>query len=292
MLLPGPLRWVPPRLARPPAPLRRRMAAGWRSFGADSLRRGVDVGRTPAPAAAAARPTAIRSARGCARCAGSPAGADPLQPVADEGDTGLLTGVESLSGFAAVEESDPSRAGPVGARRGRRRRPRPRAEEAGEALPPSYPALTLSRVGKGTSSASDCPSGACGSPPAPEGPAAHAQHRRHPARRPAADPVLMPLLAADTAAATPDAVRVAGDRAGRGARGAAAILARPRAAARARDARRAGAHAGAADARDLEHAAARRRARAPARRARRRRRGGRGGRACRSPSSSRAARGC
>ena len=58
------------------------------------------------------RATPTRSARGCARCARSTSG-DPLQPTADEGDTGLLTGVGPAPGHTEVEESDPSRAGRV-----------------------------------------------------------------------------------------------------------------------------------------------------------------------------------
>ena len=102
MLLAGPLRWIPTELARR---LRRYAAGGGRvaSFGTDALRRGVDVARDrllrplpPAPEDAFGAQIAD------ARTLGSP---QPLEPVADEGDTGLLTGVETLPGFAELEES-------------------------------------------------------------------------------------------------------------------------------------------------------------------------------------------
>ena len=147
VLLPGPLRWVPTGLA---GRLRRYVDNGGRlaMFGADSLRRGVDVGRSrllrPLP------PTdgdpfgiTLRPLRRLAP------GADPLQPIADEGNTGLLTGVQSLSGFTAVEESD-GREKVQSAIAAVDMDAQDAAEEAGEALPPSYPAVALSRVGKGT----------------------------------------------------------------------------------------------------------------------------------------------
>ena len=146
VLLPGPLRWVSPSLARR---LRAYVTAGGTvaSFGADTLRRGVEIGQTrllrplpPTPDDAfGARLRPLRRLG---------ADAPPLQPVADDGHTGLLTGIDQLSGFGLLEESDPS--------------PRvttalaavdeqaiAKAEAAGTTLPETHPALTLSTLGKG-----------------------------------------------------------------------------------------------------------------------------------------------
>jgi hypothetical protein len=146
VLLPGPLQWVPTGLADR---LRRYVDGGGRlaMFGADSLRRGVDVGRS-------------RLLRPLPPTDGDPFGAtlrplrrlpasDRLEPIADEGNTGLLTGVQSLTGFTAVEESD-GREKVLSAMAAVDEQAQDAAEEAGEELPPSYPAIALSRVGKGT----------------------------------------------------------------------------------------------------------------------------------------------
>jgi hypothetical protein len=146
VLLPGPLRWVSPSLARR---LRAYVTAGGTvaSFGADTLRRGVEIGQTRLlrplpPTSDDALGARLRPLRRLG------ADAPPLQPVADDGHTGLLTGIDQLSGFGLLEESDPS--------------PRvttalaavdeqaiAKAEAAGTTLPETHPALTLSTLGKG-----------------------------------------------------------------------------------------------------------------------------------------------
>ncbi|HWT23404.1 MAG TPA: hypothetical protein VN213_07850, partial [Solirubrobacteraceae bacterium] len=138
VLLPGPLRWVPRSLARR---LRDYVAGGGRLayFGADSLRRGVEVTRTrllrPLPPAPddpfGARLAPLRRL-----------GDDPpvLQPVADEGDTGLLTGIDALAGFTAAEESEPSERVDV-ALAAVDEEAIAAAEEAGDVLPPVRPAV-------------------------------------------------------------------------------------------------------------------------------------------------------
>jgi hypothetical protein len=146
VLLPGPLQWVTTELA---GRLRRYVDGGGRlaMFGADSLRRGVDVGRDRLlrplpPTSGDPFGTRLRPVRRL-----SP-GAAPLQPIADEGDTGLLTGVESLPGYTVLEESE-------GTEKVRSalaavdKAAEDKAEEAGTPLPKSYPALALARVGKG-----------------------------------------------------------------------------------------------------------------------------------------------
>jgi flagellar hook assembly protein FlgD len=147
VLLPGPLRWVSTEVARR---LRRYASDGGRvaSFGADSMRRGVAVARDrllrPLPPAdsdpfgAALRPQ--RSLE---------SGAAPLQPVADDPEIGLLTGVEELPGFTALEESEPSDRVRV-ALAALDQDAIEAAEAAGEELPPAYPALALTQVGGGT----------------------------------------------------------------------------------------------------------------------------------------------
>jgi hypothetical protein len=73
----------------------------------------------------------------------------PLQPVADAGETGLLTGVEQLPGFSLVEESEPSERVQV-ALAEVDQAALDKAEAAGEELPPAYPALAFTQVAKGT----------------------------------------------------------------------------------------------------------------------------------------------
>jgi hypothetical protein len=146
VLLPGPFRWVSNDLARR---LRRYASEGGRvaSFGSDSLRRGVDIARNrlqnPLPVSDIDPfGTRLREVRRLP-------GGDPLQPIADAGETGLLTGVEQLPGFTTVEESEPSDrvrvalgAVDAAALEG--------AETSEEPLPDVYPALALSAVGEGT----------------------------------------------------------------------------------------------------------------------------------------------
>jgi len=146
VLLAGPLRWISTEVARR---LRRYVTDGGRlaSFGAESMLRGVSVARDrllrPLP------PTDADPFGATLRPLREPAGgSQPLQPVADDPELGLLTGVDELAGFSALEESEPSE--------------RVRAalavidmaeieaaEAAGEQLPPSRPALALTEVGKG-----------------------------------------------------------------------------------------------------------------------------------------------
>ena len=146
VLLPGPLRWVSRSLARR---LRDYAAAGGTVayFGADTLRRGVEIGRTrllrPLPPISddpfGARLRPLRRLG---------ADAPPLQPVADDGNTGLLTGIDSLSGFGLLEESDPSPRVQV-ALAAVDEEAIAKAEAAGTTLPETHPALTLSTLGKG-----------------------------------------------------------------------------------------------------------------------------------------------
>jgi hypothetical protein len=146
VLLAGPLHWISTEVARR---LRRYAADGGRvaSFGADSMRRGVAVARDrllrPLP------PTDtdpfgahLRPER---RLEGEPA---PLQPTADDPEIGLLTGVDELPGFSALEESEPAERVRV-ALAVIDQAAIDEAEAAGEELPPSYPALALSEVGEG-----------------------------------------------------------------------------------------------------------------------------------------------
>ena len=117
------------------------------TFGADTLRRGVEVARTRLlrplppvpddPFGARLRPV---------RRLGEEEAV--LQPVADEGGSGLLTGIDALSGFEVVEESDPSERVQA-ALAAVDDEAIAAAEEAGEALPVTRPALTLSRLGDG-----------------------------------------------------------------------------------------------------------------------------------------------
>ncbi len=145
VLLAGPMRWVPTELARR---LRRYATEGGRvaSFGADSLRRGVDVARNrllrPLPPAEAdpfgARLRPVRRLPG----------PEPLEPVADEGGTGLLTGVERLGGFTILEEAEPDERVRVALAQVDRAALE-EADSADEPLPDVRPALSLSDVGDG-----------------------------------------------------------------------------------------------------------------------------------------------
>jgi hypothetical protein len=145
VLLAGPLRWISAEVARR---LRRYATDGGRvaSFGADSMRRGVAVARDrllrPLPpddtdpfGTSFRPPRELESPR-------------PLQPVADDPETGLLTGVSDLPGFSALEESEPSERVRV-ALAAIDQEALDAAEAAGEELPPSYPALALSQLGEG-----------------------------------------------------------------------------------------------------------------------------------------------
>jgi hypothetical protein len=145
VLLAGSFRWVSNDLARR---LRRYASEGGRvaSFGAESLRRGVDVARNrllrPLPETDTDPfGTKLRPVR---RLPGS----EPLQPIADAGDTGLLTGVEQLPGMSEVEESEPSDRVRV-ALAAVDTEALEQAETTEEPLPDVYPALTLSAVGDG-----------------------------------------------------------------------------------------------------------------------------------------------
>jgi hypothetical protein len=145
VLLPGPHRWISTEVARR---LRRYATEGGRvaSFGADSLRRGVAVARDrllrPLPPAAG-DPFGVTF-----RPQRSLEGEPLLEPVADDPELGLLTGVERLPGFSALEESEPSERVRV-ALAVRDEEAIAAAEAAGEELPPAYPALALSQLGEG-----------------------------------------------------------------------------------------------------------------------------------------------
>jgi hypothetical protein len=147
VLLAGPLRWISTGVARR---LRRYATDGGRvaSFGAESMRRGVGIARDrllrPLPLTDT-DPFGTRLRR--QRSLGD--GAAPLQPIADAGETGLLTGVEELPGFSAIEESEPSERVRV-ALAEVDQAALDAAEAAGDELPPAYPALALTQVGRGT----------------------------------------------------------------------------------------------------------------------------------------------
>jgi len=145
VLLAGPFRWVSNELARR---LRRYASDGGRvaSFGAESLRRGVDIARDrllrPLPSIDTDPfGTRLRPVRRL------PA-AEPLQPIADEGDTGLLTGVETLPGFTELEESEPSDRVRV-ALATVDLAALDQAEAGQEPVPETYPAVALSELGTG-----------------------------------------------------------------------------------------------------------------------------------------------
>jgi hypothetical protein len=145
VLLAGPLRWISAEVARR---LRRYVTDGGRlaSFGADSMRRGVAVARDRLlrplpPDDTDPFGTSFRRQRKLES-------APPLQPVADDPGTGLLTGVAELPGFSALEESEPSERVRV-ALAAIDQAALDAAEAADEELPPSYPALALTDVGEG-----------------------------------------------------------------------------------------------------------------------------------------------
>ncbi len=146
VLLAGPLRWIPTELARR---LRRYTAGGGRvaSFGTDALRRGVDVARDrllrplpPAPQDSFGAEIADARELGPGQ---------PLEPIADEGATGLLTGVPTLPGFTQVEESTLDSRVRV-ALAAVDEQALAEAEERGEEPPETRPAVTLSALGDGT----------------------------------------------------------------------------------------------------------------------------------------------
>jgi hypothetical protein len=146
VLLAGPMRWVPTELARR---LRRYATDGGRvaSFGAESLRRGVSVARDRLlrplpPSDTDPFGTRLRDVR---ELPGDP---DPLEPIADAGDSGLLTGVQRLPGFSVLEESEPSERVRV-ALAAVDLAALEAAETAGEPLPETHPALALTQVGDG-----------------------------------------------------------------------------------------------------------------------------------------------
>jgi hypothetical protein len=146
VLLPGPLRWVPRSLAQR---LRAYVEDGGTvaSFGDDTLRRGVEVAQTRLVRPLPPTPDDPFGARMLpVRRLG--ADAPPLQPVADDGDTGLLTGIDELSGFGVLEESEPSDRVQV-ALAAVDEEAIASAEEAGEPLPETHPALTLATLGRG-----------------------------------------------------------------------------------------------------------------------------------------------
>ncbi len=146
VLVAGPLRWIPTQVARR---LRRYATDGGRvaSFGADSMRRGVAVARDRLlrplpPTDADPFGATLRPQR---RLEGGP---QPLEPIADDPELGLLTGVSELPGFSLLEESQPServRAALAAIDQAAL----DAAEAAGEELPPSLPALALTDVGEG-----------------------------------------------------------------------------------------------------------------------------------------------
>jgi hypothetical protein len=145
VVLAGPLRWISSEVARR---LRRYATDGGRlaSFGAESMRRGVAVARDRLlrplpPVDTDPFGTKLRPKR-------SLEDRRPLQPTADDPDIGLLTGVDELPGFSALEESEPSERVRV-ALAALDQEAIDAAEAAGEELPPSYPALALSDVGEG-----------------------------------------------------------------------------------------------------------------------------------------------
>jgi hypothetical protein len=145
VILAGPHRWISTEVARR---LRRYATEGGRvaSFGADTLRRGVAVARDrllrPLP------PTDSDPFGVAFRPPHALEGAQPLEPVADDAEIGLLTGVEQLTGFSQLEESEPSERVRV-ALAVRDEQAIEEAEAAGEELPPAFPAVALSQLGEG-----------------------------------------------------------------------------------------------------------------------------------------------
>jgi len=146
VLLAGPMRWITTELARR---LRRYASDGGRvaTFGGESLRRGVSVARDRLlrplpPSDSDPFGTRLRPVREL------PGGPEPLQPIADAGVTGLLTGVQELRGFSMVEESEPSDRVRV-ALAVVDLEALEAAETAEEPLPQTYPALALTQLGEG-----------------------------------------------------------------------------------------------------------------------------------------------
>ena len=147
------MRWVPPAVARR---LRRYALEGGRvaSFGADTLRRGVEVrsSRLVAPTQPATLdPFGTRLGR--LRREPAAAAPRPLVPTADDERLGLFTGFDgTLEGFRAFEPSAPRSAG-ARARVVTALAPELADTEAeaqpGETLPEPEPALTATRFGKG-----------------------------------------------------------------------------------------------------------------------------------------------
>lgn len=145
VVIAGPLRWISTEVARR---LRRYATDGGRvaSFGADSMRRGVAIARDRLlrplpPTDSDPFGTTFRARRSLER-------PQPLEPTADDPETGLLTGVAQLPGVAALEESEPAERVRV-ALALVDQAAIDAAEAAGEELPPSYPALALTEVGEG-----------------------------------------------------------------------------------------------------------------------------------------------
>ena len=205
VLLAGPLRWVPTQLARR---LRRYATEGGRvaSFGADTLRRGVAVARDRLLRPLPPTDTDPFGAR-CGRCAGSgrPAAAPAGRRRAGDG---LLTGVEQLPGFAALEESQPSERVRV-ALAAVDQDALDAAEAAGEQLPPSLPRSRSRDVGKGIVIRVGLPEWGARLSGLGAGAAADAQHRRHPARRRRPRSGVRVMPDADTAVG-PEVVRALG----------------------------------------------------------------------------------
>ena len=146
VLLPGPLRWVSPSLARR---LRAYVTAGGTvaSFGADTLRRGVEIGQTrllrplpPTPDDAfGARLRPLRRLGADAPPLAARRRRRPHRPAHRHRPAQRLRAARGVRPVAARHD---------GARRGRRGGIA-KAEAAGTTLPETHPALTLSTLGKG-----------------------------------------------------------------------------------------------------------------------------------------------
>ena len=209
MLLAGPLRWISNDLARR---LRRYVNEGGlvASFGADTLRRGVAIARDRLlrplpPSDTDPFGTRLRPVRTL----------DERRPAPADRGRGRHRPAHrratSFPGITAVEESDPSRAGRVRvALAAVDPQAFERAETSDEPLPENFPALTLTRGGARTGDPRRAPAVGRQAPRGlGPGPAAHPQHRRHPARRAAEDPVVLMPVDVDTAAG-PEVVRAIG----------------------------------------------------------------------------------
>ena len=179
----------PRRSRAPPAPLReRRRPRGVVRHRRAAPRRRRRPRPAPAPAPAGARGRVRRRARRRRARSATP---EPLEPIADEGGTGLLTGVETLPGFTEAEESTRRRPRCASALAAVDEQALEEAEARGEDPPETRPAVTLSALGDGMVIRVGLPQwgerlqGALRARPA-----AHAQRRRHPARPRAEDPEL------------------------------------------------------------------------------------------------------